>query len=230
MNSQYMLPTLPSNVERGISPAVGGAPRCLCRRMGRVAGLLVLVAVAAVLGWGGDLLVAPDPLPEKADAVVVLAGSYRGEQFRQEEALRLLASGQADHLALSAARMTYWGEWVPDLMRHYLERRYGKEQADRAVLCTHNADSTREEAEALRPCLEEQGWHSLIVVTSNYHTRRARHIWGQVFRDAPRPIKISVYGVSDGDFEPHGWWRNRRYTKTFLYEAAKAVWGYLFER
>ena len=227
MSSQYMLPTLPSDVERHISPAIGGAPRRLCGRLGRAAVLLLVLAVVAVLGWGGDLLVAPDPLPAKADALVVLAGSYRGEQARQEVALRLLEQGQADHLALSAARMTYWGEWLPDLMRRYLARRYGKEQADRAVLCLHNADSTREEAQALRPCLEEQGWHSLIVVTSNYHTRRARHIWGEVFRG--RPMKISVYGVPDGDFEPHGWWRSRRYTKTLLYETAKVVTGYLFE-
>jgi uncharacterized SAM-binding protein YcdF (DUF218 family) len=226
-----MSPALPGRAERDVS-AAAVAPRCLCRTMRR-AGLLLLLllllGLAVVLGWGGDLLVAPDPLPAKADALVVLAGSYRGEQARQEEALRLLERGQADHLAVSAARMTYWGEWVPDLIQHYLEKRYGREQANRAVLCLHNADSTREEAEALRPCLEEQGWHSLIVVTSNYHTRRARHIWGEVFKDAAHPMKISVYGVPDGDFEPHGWWRSRRYTKTLFYETVKVVSGYLFE-
>jgi hypothetical protein len=42
-------------------------------------------------------------------------------------------------------------------------------------------------------------------------------------------MQISVYGVPDGDFEPHGWWRNRRYTKTLFYETVKVVSGYLFE-
>ena len=52
-------------------------------------------------------------------------------------------------------------------MRRYLERTYGRTLASRAVLCPHNADSTLEEARALRPCLEARGWRNIIVVTSN---------------------------------------------------------------
>jgi uncharacterized SAM-binding protein YcdF (DUF218 family) len=114
-------------------------------------------------------------------------------------------------------------------MRRYLERFYGMEEARRAVLCPHNANSTREEALALRPCLEQRGFRAVTVVTSNYHTRRARHIWRQVFEDAEPPVAIFVHGVPDGDFEARGWWRHRRYAKTFLAETSKLVWTYLFE-
>lgn len=192
-------------------------------------GLLVFVAVVATLRWGGDLLVSSDSLPAHADAIVVLTGSTYGEQARREEAVRLLREERADRLVLSAPQIMYLGEWIPDLMRRYVERFYGVEQARRVVLCPQKADSTREEAEALRPCLERRGWRTVVVVTSNYHTRRASHIWRKVCKAADPPFRISVHGVPDGDFESRGWWRRRRYAKTFLGETIKLVWTYLFE-
>jgi len=215
---------------RRLTPAAAAARGCHCRSVARASLLLLSLGLLGILGWGGDLLVAPDPLPPHADVLVVLSGSDRAAQARREEAMRLFREGRTGNLAISAAQVRFWGEWVPDLMRRYLEREYGKEQADRAVLCPHNADSTLEEARALRPCLEERGWRSVIVVTSNFHTRRARHIWRQVFKDAPQPVRIFVYGVDDGEFEPRGWWRSRRYAKTFLFESVKLVWTYLVER
>jgi hypothetical protein len=32
-----------------------------------------------------------------------------------------------------------------------------------------------------------------------------------------------VHGTSDGDFEPDGWWRRWRHTRTFLEETTKLV-------
>ncbi len=204
--------------------------RCACRKVATLSLLAGALVAVALLAFGGKLLVSPDPLPADADVLVVLMGSDRAGQARREEALRLFREGRARNLAISAAQVKFWGEWVPDLMRRYLERAYGKEEADRAVLCPNNADSTLEEAQALRPCLEAHGWHSVIVVTSNFHTRRARHIWHGVFEGAPAPVRVFVHGVDDGDFEPDGWWRNRRYAKTFLFEAAKLAWAYTINR
>lgn len=204
-----------------------------CPDLRRIAGfalLLLLLGGAVILRWGGNLLIAPDSLPAHADALVVLTGSVHGEEARRQEAFRLFGGGRADHLVLSAPNVMYLGEWVPDLMRRYVERVYGSAPAGRVVLCPQNADSTLEEAQALRPCLEERGWSSIIVVTSNYHTRRARYGWYKAFRDAHPPVRIFVHGVFDGDFEPRDWWRNRRYAKTFLGETTKLVWTYLFER
>ena len=82
------------------------------RRLVVYALLVASLGVAAILGWGGDLLVAPDALPAHADAVVVLTGSLRGEEFRRAAALHLLAEGRADHLMLSASQVTFLGESV----------------------------------------------------------------------------------------------------------------------
>jgi uncharacterized SAM-binding protein YcdF (DUF218 family) len=217
-----------ATLRRPVAPAV--VRRCACRRLATLSLLGAALVAVTLLAFGGKLLVSPDALPADADVLVVLMGSDRAGQARREEALRLFREGRARNLAISAAQVKFWGEWVPDLMRRYLERQYGKQEADRAVLCPHNADSTLEEAQALRPCLEGHGWHTVIVVTSNFHTRRARHIWEGVFADAQPPVRVFVHGVADGEFEPNGWWRNRRYAKTFLFEVAKLAWAYTINR
>lgn len=153
----------------------------------------------------------------------------KGEEARRGEAIRLLRLGRADRVVLSVPSITYLGVWLPDLMRRYVAQKYGKDATEHVVLCPTLADSTREEARALRQCLEEHGWHSVVVVTSNYHTRRTRLIWRRVFEDAQPPLRISVYGVQDGDFRVQGWWRKRRYAKTFFEETIKLVWTYLAE-
>jgi len=208
-------------------------PKSLSRRfIGQVCGfgaLLVLFAAIAILRWGGHLLAVSDPLPPRAQAAVVLAGSMNGERVRREEAVRLLRQGRADYVVLSVPQVTYLGEWVPDMMKRHIARIYEPPEVARVLLCPIEADSTQEEARGLRKCLEEHNWRRVIVVTSNYHTRRARHIWHEVFQDADPPFAISVFGVSDGDFQPQGWWRKRRYAKTFVEETSKLVWTYLFE-
>lgn len=193
----------------------------------------VLVLLVSLLGatlfalrFGGSFLVAPDPLPGRAQVAVALAGSVGAEEARRAEALRLLQVGRADHVMLSVGKVWFWGEWMPDLARRYLAKKYGEEMAKRVVLCEMNADSTAEEVRALLGCLRERGWRSVIVVTSNYHTRRARLIWRRVVADAHPPFTVAVHGVSDGDFEASGWWRRRRHAKTWLLEITKLVWAY----
>ena len=212
-----------------LGPAQTPSSRHRRWRMGGVAALFVLGGAIALLSWGGYLLVVSDVLPPHSQALVVLAGSVNGERARREEAMRLLREGHAEHVVLSVPQMRYLGEWVPDMMRRYIARVYAPGEAQRVLMCASGADSTQEEARALRKCLEEHDWRRVVVITSNYHTRRARYIWHEVFRDANPPFAIYVRGVPDGDFQPDGWWRKRRYAKTFAEEITKLVWTYLFE-
>ncbi len=182
---------------------------------------------ALLLHFGGYLLVTSDPLPKHAQVAVVLAGSVTAEETRRAEALRMLKQGLTDHVMLGVGKISYWGQWLPDMVRRYIAKEYGGAIAKRVVLCEMNVQSTTEEAFALRQCLEERGWRSIIIVTSNYHTRRARLIWAAVLAKADQPFAYAVHGVADGEFEPRGWWRKRRYAKTWLLEAAKLIWSYI---
>ncbi len=190
--------------------------------------LILLAGTALIFRFGGSLLVVSEPLPKRAQAAVVLAGSATAEKARRAEALRLLQQGLADQVMLSVGKASYWGQWVPDMVRRYIENEYGSGIAQHVILCEMKVDSTAEEAVALRQCLESRGWRSGVIITSNYHTRRARLVWRATLAKADPSFTFSIHGVSDGDFEPTGWWRKRRYVKTWLLEVTKLIWTCLF--
>src|SRR5262249_28236130 len=88
----------------------------------------------------------------------------------------------------------------------------------------HDAENTREEAEALAKLAAQKNWKSVIIVTSNYHTRRTRYIFRRVF---PAGISVSVAGARDGDFDPERWYEKRKSIKEFAREItgmAVAIW------
>jgi uncharacterized SAM-binding protein YcdF (DUF218 family) len=76
---------------------------------------------------------------------------------------------------------------------------------------------------ALLPEIRCEGIRRLLVVTSNYHTRRA----GRIFREAAPDLTIVMVGAPDRDFTPQGWWRNREAQKTFVTEWEKTIAGWL---
>jgi uncharacterized SAM-binding protein YcdF (DUF218 family) len=59
-----------------------------------------------------------------------------------------------------------------------------------------------------------------MVVTSNYHTRRARYIYRRVF---PQGVEVHVASARDGDFDPEHWWEKRKSIKELTREFAGMV-------
>src|ERR1700680_3721103 len=133
------------------------------------------VIVLCLLRWGDDLLLASDPPPAHADAAIVLQGSIVAEKARIAGAINLLQRGVAGRILLSVPKESYWGQSIPPVARAYLERTYGADLAARVDFCETNAEvnSTAQEAQALSPCIRERKWQLIVIVTSNYHTRRA---------------------------------------------------------
>lgn len=207
-----------------------GAPH---RRTRRALLLLLAVLLAVVLAlahWGGYLLVAPNSLPAHAEGAVVLQGSVLGEIARVAGAVNLLHKGVVSQVLLSVPKESYWGQSMPDAARSYLEKTYGSEIASRFRYCETggDVDSTQQEAEVLIDCVHKEGWRSIVVVTSNYHTRRAAWIWRKSLRRTQPPVNLWIDGVPDPEFQPQGWWRKRLYAKTWFYEFTKLVSESLF--
>lgn len=183
--------------------------------------LVVLLVVAAlcallyfvrhpIMRYGAEAWVVDEPAAH-ADALVVLSddnfyadrATHATELYRQGVAGIVVASGR--RLRPNAG--------LSELMAHDLvERGVPKEKI---VRFAHDADSTREEAVALAHFVEEHKWKSVVVVTSNYHTRRARYIFRKVF---PAGIAVSVASARDGDFDPQRWWEKRKSTKLLARE------------
>jgi len=172
--------------------------------------LTIYLARHPLMRLAGGWLVVEDTL-ENADAIIVLSddnfyadrATRAAELYRQNLAPAVVASG--------VRLRPYAG--ISELMTHDLiERGVPKE---RIVPLPQDADNTREEAEALKGLVAQKGWKSVIIVTSNYHTRRARYIFHQVF---PSNTNIAVASARDADFDPSNWYEHRRAVKRFEHE------------
>ena len=185
--------------------------------------ILVFAAIYLVrhplLRFAGEALVVEDSL-QKSDAIVVLSADnfYADRATRSAEIYR---QGLAPIVVASGERLRPYAG-ITELMEHDLiERGVPKEKIMRFP---HDADSTRGEAESLAKLAKEKNWKSVIIVTSNYHTRRARYIFEKVF---PENISVKVAAARDGDFDPQSWFEKRKGIKLFFRELAgmaAAVW------
>jgi uncharacterized SAM-binding protein YcdF (DUF218 family) len=191
--------------------------------LGSLAGLLFIIVFCAaiylarrpLMRFAGESWVVEDPL-EHADAILVLSddnffadrATRASELFRQRLAPVIVASGR--RLRPSAG--------IAELMEHDLVERGVPREA--VIRFPQDADNTREEAIALATLVTEDHWHSVIVVTSNYHTRRARYIFRHIFPDS---IDVRVASARDGDFDADHWWENRKSLKEFTRELAAMV-------
>src|SRR5262249_34009630 len=169
--------------------------------------LTIDLARHPLMRFAGEGLVVEDPL-DKSDAIILLSddnfyadrATRAAELFRQNLGPTVVASG--------IRLRPYAG--ISELMTHDLvERGVPKE---RIVPFPQDADNTREEALALKTLVTQKGWKSVVIVTSNYHTRRARYIFRKVFLP---DIKIAMASARDADFDPSNWYQHRRAVKRF---------------
>jgi len=183
--------------------------------------LLVLAAVAfhrAILTSLGEMLVAQDKL-EKCDADLVLSGED-GDGLRTRKAVDLYKEGWVKKVVLSGARETF-GHYETDFAAP-LALSLGVPPRDLIVIPSR-ARSTQEEAIAVQPDLQRAGIHSLILVTSNFHSSRARRYFRRLYGDR---MKIIVAPADNEFFHPDSWWQTREGMKYFLWEFTKYVTSY----
>ena len=168
-----------------------------------------------IFRFAAESWIVEDPL-DKADALIVLSDDnfYADRVTRAAELFR---EGKAP-LVVASGRRLRPNAGIAELMEHDLvERGVPK---DKILRFAHDADSTREEAEALLKLVKARRWRKTIVVTSNYHTRRARYIFHRVF---PQGMEMRVASARDGDFDPQQWWEKRKSTKELMREFAGMV-------
>ena len=179
---------------------------------------LVLVVMCAVLYWARHPILrfaaeswVIDASAAHADALLLL-GDDNFYADRATHAAELIRHGVAPVVVASGRRLRP-SAGVVELQEHDLiERGVPK---DKIIRFPHDADNTLEEALALARVCSERHFHSVIVVTSNYHARRARYIFSKAF---PSTIVVSVAGAHDGDFDPEHWWEKRKSQELFLHE------------
>ena len=155
---------------------------------------------------------------EKAQAIVVLGGdSVRGDRVRH--AVALYRQGWAPRLVLSGPSIrSYFSE--AELMER--EATELGVPAAHLIVARHPAASTLGEAVALGSVLAEHNFRKVIVVSSNFHTRRVRRIYRAVFR--PQGTQVFVSAAPDFNFDPRRWWQQREGRAVLLLEVVKSLY------
>ncbi len=84
-----------------------------------------------------------------------------------------------------------------------------------------SVDNTAQEAELLRQLAAEHHWHSVIIVTSKYHSRRSAFAFRRAFRGTGTRIEVAWSKYDPAD--PAHWWRHRADVRYVLIEWQKLV-------
>jgi uncharacterized SAM-binding protein YcdF (DUF218 family) len=175
--------------------------------------VLGLVFHNAILAALGSYLVRAEA-PEKADIALVLAGDSEGNRILT--AGMLARRGYISRVLVSGPSGMY-GHYECDLAIPFAVKAGYPESY--FLHFEHNAQSTQEEARNTVARLRQLGAHKVLLVTSDYHTRRA----GKIFRAAGPDLQFVVVAAPDNSFTPGGWWHTRQGEKVAFIEWLKTI-------
>lgn len=206
---------------RAQNDAAPNARRAMSERGGIFFRLIFLLFIACFLfaiylvrhplmRLAGNFWVVDDG-PAASDAIVIL-GDDNYEADRANRAVEVLRQGWAPRIIASGRYLRPYAS-IAQLEQHDLLQR--GVPASAIVLLQHRADDTREEGEAIGQFISSHGWRRILVVTSNYHTRRARYILARVL---PAGTVLRVLSAPDVEYDPDAWWQTRLGTKKFFHE------------
>jgi hypothetical protein len=181
--------------------------------------LILLVVFVALASQAARFLVVDDP--QKSDALVVLAGETNSRPAR---GLELLRQGMAPHMFLDVESAdVIYDQRLSDLAQKYLDT---LPDAARVSVCPITGLSTNAETDNVRRCLERLGVHRVLIVTSEFHTRRAL----STFRRRLPQYQFSAAAAHDPARFGTAWWTHREWAKVTFDEWVKLIWWEAVDR
>jgi uncharacterized SAM-binding protein YcdF (DUF218 family) len=173
---------------------------------------LLFLAYAGGLVWFAEgIPVTSEDTDTTTDAIVVLTG---GSQ-RVQSGLQLLTAGKAKKLFVSGV---YHGTDVTQLL-------HAQRQAPEAVQCCivlgHTADNTLGNALETAAWMRQEGYHSLRLVTANYHMRRALLEFARVMPE----VRIVPHPVFPENVRQDRWWAWPGTLDLIIGEYDKYLWA-----
>ena len=185
------------------------------------AGLAFCLIVLILLGLrhAGPTLVVNQP--QRSDVILLLAGDE--DDIRYWKGIELLRSGYAPRMLVDArADGISYGRTPAEMTEDFIQRTAGGLAVH---ACPTRGTSTLQELRSAAACLQPIAPHTILLVTSDYHTRRALAIARQVY---PR-YSWSVAAANSGLLSAPRWWAHREAAKNVLLEWQKMVWWELVE-
>lgn len=190
-----------------------------------------LLALSLLAAWVAKRAIVPrigysliySQIPRQADLILVLGGDFWGP--RVLKAADLALEGYAPLVLISGP--PYGEEGRPEgefAIEFLVAHRYPKPLF---AVFAHQAGSTIDEAIALGPELRRRRVKTVILVTSDYHSRRA-DIVIRLFCDSG--IQFISVPASDPQYNAELWWDDPKSRKKFLSEwskiAGSVLWVY----
>jgi hypothetical protein len=162
--------------------------------------------------------------PEKSEVIVVLAGDSQDQRYRR--GMELLRAGYGGHLFLDAASdSSYFGHSPAEYAANFLKQDAG-DLSSRVHVCPFEEDSTVTEARYIAKCLEPLHPRSVLLVTSDWHTARARSV---LAKRLPQ-YHWSVAAAHDPRLFGTKWWQHREWAKITFQEWLKVIWWNVVDR
>jgi hypothetical protein len=177
-------------------------------------------AVIVVLAASAGRILVVDA-PERSDVILVLAGET---EHRPARALELLRQGYGQRVVIDVpAAARNYGFTEVDLAAKYV---HSLREAAVVEICPIEGLSTRDESHDAARCLSHQQGNKVLIVTSDFHTRRSLSI----FRHEIHGAWFSTAATRDETQFGTRWWTHRQWAKTCLDEWLRLVWWNAFDR
>jgi uncharacterized SAM-binding protein YcdF (DUF218 family) len=181
--------------------------------------VVLLCALFVFAANAGRALVVNAPKP--ADVILVLAGET---DHRPARAIQLLEQGYAQRIVLDVpADAKIFDSTEIQLAEKYVAR---LPQAAAVQICPIVGLSTRDESHDAEQCLAHEEGNRILIVTSDYHTRRALSI----FRHEVHGKSFSIAAAYDDTQFGTRWWTHRQWAKTFYEEWLRLAWWNAVDR
>jgi len=159
--------------------------------------------------------------PQRSDVILVLAGET---DHRPARALELLDQGYAQHVIIDVpSGASIYGFTNISLAKEYVRH---LPQGAAVEICPIEGLSTKDEAHDAEKCLERDRAARVLIVTSDFHTRRALSI----LRHELPSFEFFVTGSYDDAQFGLRWWTHRQWAKTCVDEWLRLLWWSAVDR
>lgn len=209
--------------------------RCFSRKL--ILSLAIILSVVVLLRLSlpslGAFLVAEDE-PQQSDLIVLLMGSGPD---RMLGAVDLYQAGYADKIVMVRNMVRGYDLVVSQGVKIPHDVEIAKDVAvqlgvpgENIAILPGDALSTKDEAVVVREYLIEEKIDSLIIVTSKYHSGRAKKIFLKAVKSLDREVEIISCPTEYDDFNAEKWWQNREDLKRGVLEYLKLFNFYFREQ
>ena len=191
---------------------------------------LVVVHEKILTGIGSFLVV--QEIPPKAAAAVVLNTGVdiyprlieAAKLYKQEKVKKVVINGNRKTDILRGLESSGYSppcKWYAEILSVLINQGVAKDYI--IAISAEDAYDTISEAKIVGETLINNGMSNVIITTSKFHSRRARHVWNKMYKGK---LRIYVAPAENDPFNPGAWWKNGRQIRWVLSEYGAWVYYY----